>query len=75
MCGCSATTSTCDDGSSFTISSTVMSDGSGCYSDTGSVKESETIYSETGTVEGQQNIMFAFDFGQNDTTDVSGMTR
>lgn len=75
-CGCSTPTATaadptCNEGQSFTITSTVVPEAAGCYSDTGVVVEDEALYSETGTDNLPQNFVVAFDAGDADSPDVS----
>ena len=61
----------CNDGGSFTITSTVLPDVDGCYSDTGDVSENEAVYSETGTDNLGQNAVVAVNFGDDSAQDVS----
>ena len=61
---------TCDEGESFAITSTLLSDVAGCYTDTSIEANAEVFYTETGTVGPGQNIVQAFEFEVN-ASDVS----
>ena len=61
---------TCDEGESFAITSTLLPDVAGCYTDTSIEANDEVFYTETGTVGPGQNIVQAFEFEVN-ASDVS----
>ena len=77
-CGCSTSStgdtpvaSTCDDGESFTVTSSFVPEVAGCYSDTGIDVEGAALYSETGTDNLQQIFVYSFDVGTSTSPDVS----
>ena len=62
---------TCNEGGSFTITSTAFPEVVGCYSDTGTLTENEVGYTEAGTSDAGQNAVVAVNIGEDSAQDVS----